>query len=316
MDWYLHPHSPATAARLRRQIAAYLSRHAADTSRVWAAEATIGELLGNAVDHTSDAVWVSLDWTGVKPVLTVQDLGPEFTFDPTLPDTTAERGRGLWMVSKMATNLEMTAKPGAGKRVSVTLPVPRAEEPSFDIRPREVNPLPSLQEAGPEGFGKEPFLRAIVVELALAVEEQHGPLSAQAAIARVGASIGSQMELEYRSTTSRREELTPSEVADCYIRLKAAIGGGFYVIDITDDRIVFGNTRCPFGAIVHSQPALCRMTSSVLGGIAARNLGETVVVLEERIAFNDPECRVVALLGPAAGATESGHRYGAPHPPG
>ena len=51
MDWYLHPPSPATAARLRRHITAYLHQHATDTSRMWAAEATIGELIGNAVDH-------------------------------------------------------------------------------------------------------------------------------------------------------------------------------------------------------------------------------------------------------------------------
>jgi hypothetical protein len=52
------------------------------------------------------------------------------------------------------------------------------------------------------------------------------------------------------------------------------------------------------------------MTSSVFGGIAARNHGDAVVLLDERIAVGDPECRITVLLGPAAaGRTPGGHRY-------
>ena len=42
------------------------------------------------------------------------------------------------------------------------------------------------------------------------------------------------------------------------------------------------------------------MTSSVFGGIAARNSDDgAAVVLEERIAVGDPGCRVVVHLRPA-----------------
>jgi hypothetical protein len=42
---------------------------------------------------------------------------------------------------------------------------------------------------------------------------------------------------------------------------------------------------------------LCRMTSSVSGGIAARNSPHGAgVLLEERIALGDPGCRVVVYL--------------------
>ncbi len=85
------------------------------------------------------------------------------------------------------------------------------------------------------------------------------------------------------------------------MRLKHAIDGGFSVVEVTDERIVLANTRCPFGDAVRRAPALCRMTSSVFGGIAARNSdGEAAVVLEERIAVGDPGCRVVVYLGASA----------------
>jgi hypothetical protein len=54
------------------------------------------------------------------------------------------------------------------------------------------------------------------------------------------------------------------------------------------------------------------MTSSVFGGIAARNSGEASVVLEERIAVGDPECRIVVTLGERAEGPAA-HHYGEEH---
>jgi hypothetical protein len=51
------------------------------------------------------------------------------------------------------------------------------------------------------------------------------------------------------------------------------------------------------------------MTSSVSGGIAARNAGSSAVTLEERIAVGDAQCRVVVHLGAAAAKAERAHRY-------
>jgi hypothetical protein len=71
------------------------------------------------------------------------------------------------------------------------------------------------------------------------------------------------------------------------------------VAEVTPDRVVLENTRCPFGESVRRAPALCRMTSCVLGGIAARHHPDGAsVLLEERIAVVDPGCRVVVHLGP------------------
>ena len=89
------------------------------------------------------------------------------------------------------------------------------------------------------------------------------------------------MEEEYPRARKITGQLTPEQISDLYVRLKAAIDGDFYVIDATDDRIVLGNRRCPFGDVVKRAPGLCRMTSSVFGGIAARSSGQAWVSLEE-----------------------------------
>jgi predicted ArsR family transcriptional regulator len=95
--------------------------------------------------------------------------------------------------------------------------------------------------------------------------------------------------------------------------LKQAIGGGFSVEEVSDDRIVLVNDRCPFGDAVRRAPALCRMTSSVFGGIAASNAEHgAVVVLEERIAIGDPGCRVHVLLDPTLEQSALGHYYRSP----
>jgi anti-sigma regulatory factor (Ser/Thr protein kinase) len=310
MDWLVEPATAEGASALRAELAAFLGRHAADADQVADAEVAIAELLANAVEHAGGSVWVSLDWTGSQPVLTVHDLGPSFTLDLSRPEITSVRGRGLWLVSQLAKDLDMVAKRGSGKRVQATLPVARLTETSFDPPRRRVNPLPAREEAGPDGFPRESFLRALVVELSRALADTHGPLASEESIARVGATVGGQMEDEYRHARAVTGRLTPEQIAECYLRLKSAIDGDFYPISISDDRIVLGNRRCPFGDTVRHAPALCRMTSSVFGGIAARNHGQAVVLLDERIAVGDPECRITVLLGPAAGdRTPSGHRY-------
>ncbi|MGZ6641578.1 MAG: methanogen output domain 1-containing protein [Solirubrobacteraceae bacterium] len=182
--------------------------------------------------------------------------------------------------------------------VSSVLPVRRRVPASHDPPRLYADALRSPEEADPDGtFGRESFLRALVVQLAQAVERQAGPDAAEAAVAQVGADVGGRMEDEYRRARAIVDELEPRQIADLYVRLKAAIGGDFYVIEADEGKIVLGNRACPFGDVVKRAPGLCRMTSSVFGGIAARNTGGAAVVLEERIAVGAPECRGVVWLG-------------------
>ncbi len=313
MDWFLSRGDLTGVSALRREFSDYAMRHAADGADVAGAVLTFTELVGNAVEHGNGPVWVSVDWLSSRPTLAVHDLGSGFEMaDISMPDPSQHRGRGLAIAADLAAGLEVAAKKGGGTVVEAELDLPRAVEADLDPPRRTVNVLPDMSEAGPDGFDRESFLRALVVQLAQVVERSEGPFAAESSVAQVGTDVGSQMEAEYRLATANAERhLDAAEMAEAYVRLKAAVGGDFYILEVTDDRIVLGNRRCPFGEAVQKSPALCRMTSSVFGGIAARNRGEATVVLEERIAVGDPECRVVVLLGPGHDVPH-GHRYLAP----
>lgn len=315
MDWYVDRGMPTALTELRREVKAQLARHSDATPDDLAdAELIAAELLANAVDHSQGPIWVSLEWSGPQPTLSVHDMGKLFTLPVAAPDVAQPRGRGLWMVSQLAPELSIAGR-RAGKTVAATLPVTRPVQRSVDLPRRTVNPLPRLEEANAEGgFGRESFLRALVVQLASAVEDQQGPDAAQRAVAQVAADIGGQMEHEYRQAMGMADRpLTVEEIAQCLVRLKAAIGGTFRVIEVAPERIVLVNSHCPFGPEVQHSPSLCRMTSAVFGGIAARNANHAAVSLDERIAIGDSGCRVVVHLGEAAKSAQQTHHYTAGH---
>jgi|GEM_PF-1135551 len=321
MDWYLHAGDAATSWALRQEIRAYLRRHAEPGSDVSDADLVVEELVSNAVRHAGGPVWVSLSWRELSPTMRVLDLGPGF--DPGLlgdvrtspverppedvpgsladvdPLLLAESGRGLFLVAHLADSLQAHAREARGMSVSVVLPVKKRLALSHDPPRHTVGALPLAEESAPDGtFGKESFLRALVVQLARTVEFQHGPDAAEAAVAQVGTDVGGRMEEEFRRAEEVVGRLTPQQVGECYVRLKHAIDGGFRVEHADEDKVVLSNDRCPFGAVVSAAPSLCRMTSSVFGGIAARSSpdGTAAVLLEERIAMGDPGCRVTVYL--------------------
>jgi anti-sigma regulatory factor (Ser/Thr protein kinase) len=317
LDWYLDGGDVAATVALRMEIRDYLHRHADPASDLDAAEVAVSELLTNLPRHAPGPAWVSLTWADESPLLEVRDLGPGFTPDVSeVPPIDRTGGRGLFLVSAFVRSLETAARRAGGTTIRVVLDVTRPPAESFDPAPSSGPLLPGLDEAlASGGFGKEAFLRALVVQLAQAVERNGGPALAEACVAQVAIDVGSQMEAEYRAATAIVDRLDPTQLADCFVRLKHAIDGGFYVIELTPDRIILGNTRCPFGDVVREAPALCRMTSAVFGGIAANSHGESAVILEERIAVGDPECRVVVHLGPAAEAPPAAHHYRGHRPP-
>jgi anti-sigma regulatory factor (Ser/Thr protein kinase) len=312
MDWYLHSAHRGVASQVRQELAAYLRRHGSPDSDFAGAELAGSELITNAVRHAPGPAWVHVDWSDPEPVLEVHDLGPGFELRTEMPtDPTAIGGRGLAITAQITEELERAAKRAGGSKVSARLPVRRPAQQSFDPPVSRRGTLPADDEARPDGsFGKESFLRALVVQLAQSLEARHGPAETQAIVAQVGMDVGSRMEEHYRRARDVVGELSPEQIADLYVRLKAAIDGDFYVVEVTPERIVLGNRACPFGDVVRKAPGLCRMTSSVFGGIAARNTGGASVVLEERIAVGDPECRVVVWLsGARRGQFAAAHDY-------
>ncbi len=322
MDWFLSGDDPAAVTLLRHEIRDHLLRHATPGSDVSDAELIVTELLANAIEHTTGHAWVELSWLQDRPVLVVRDLGASFQLPEVgeagavrVPDLDSDGGRGLFLVSQLAPALAVAARRGGGSEITAELPVRRDASRSIDPAPLRSDVLPHLDEATPSGgFAREVFLRALVVQLSQAVEDSAGPGVSEDVVARVGLAVGGQMEAEFRAARSIVDRLSPEQLAECFVRLKHAIDGGFWVIEMSEDRIVLGNTQCPFGDAVKMAPALCRMTSSVFGGIAARNEDHgAAVVLEERIAVGDPGCRVVVYLSdPPDDVARFAHRYSAP----
>ena len=317
VDWYLDGSDVAATVALRQEIRDYLGRHAEPDADLDSAEVAISELLSNLPRHAPGPAWASLTWSGPSPVLEVRDLGPGFEVDVSqLPPADQTGGRGLILASAFVRSLETAARRSGGTTVRAVLDVDRPPSPDYDPTLSPGTLLPDLSEALPGGgFGKESFLRALIVQLAQAVERTGGPALAEASVAQVAIDVGSQMEKEYRVATGVVERLDPDRLADCFVRLKHAIDGGFAVTELTEERIVLVNDRCPFGDVVRLAPALCRMTSAVFGGIAARSHGDASVTLEERIAVGDPGCRVVIELGPEQSSPAS-HRYRSHPQPG
>lgn len=312
MDWYLDGDDTASATALRQEIGDYLRRHADPSSDVEMAEVAASELLANVNRHAPGPAWVSLSWGGENPILEVRDVGPGLDLDTsTMPPVEETGGRGLFIASAFVRSLEAHARESGGTAMRAVLDVVRPPSQDHDPEPTAGVSLPDLDEALPTGgFDRESFLRALVVQLAQAIERNGGPAMAEASVAQVAIDVGSQMEAEFRRAEQIVERLDTDRLAECFLRLKHAIEGEFFVMELTDDRIVLGATRCPFGDVVQKAPALCRMTSAVFGGIAANNHGEASVRLEERIAVGDRQCRVVVELGPDSSAGEAAtHHY-------
>jgi len=143
VEWALEPADTAAVRRLRHQIMQTLRRIATPDADLSSAEIVVGELLTNALAHTSGQAWISLRWDGIHPLLSVADLGPGFaagkgsggaelidgnrTLVPRLPqDPLAEGGRGLYLVARLALDVAVAARATGGTVVSVTLDLQRA----------------------------------------------------------------------------------------------------------------------------------------------------------------------------------------------
>jgi DNA-binding NtrC family response regulator len=152
------------------------------------------------------------------------------------------------------------------------------------------------------------FLQTFVIELMDACEAA-GTTQAEQLIERIARSAGRFFEEAFRAEYALEQALDQERYADLIIGLKNKIGGNFSLVSSDARCIRVVNTRCPFGDGVKNTPKLCRMTSSVFGGIAARNFGYAKVVLEKRIALNHHGCEVAIYLDKEAGKGLEGIEY-------
>jgi predicted ArsR family transcriptional regulator len=162
---------------------------------------------------------------------------------------------------------------------------------------------------------RDVFFRRLLRDLSGTLEGVVGLEAAEGYISTVGGQIGHWINREYCSALDT-DQLDADAVSAVCIDLKKRIGGDFFLISADEDRMVFGNRRCPFGEMVIGRTSLCMMTSNVFGRITADNLGYARVELDETIAQGHPGCRVVVHLQPDPDAgPEAREYYQFPHSP-
>jgi predicted ArsR family transcriptional regulator len=150
-------------------------------------------------------------------------------------------------------------------------------------------------EALPIPLERDVFLRTLIRELSGTLQDVVGVKEASGFVSVVGQRVGDAINSQYREALGV-SNLSREQVADVLVDLKRRIQGDFFIVEESDEKIVFGNRACPFAEKVIGRPALCMMTSNVFGSIAAENLGYSKVELRETIATGAPSCRVVVYI--------------------
>ena len=128
-------------------------------------------------------------------------------------------------------------------------------------------------------------------------------------IEQLGLGASGCFEEAYRKANAIEGPLDHETYADLIVEIKNRIGGNFSRATSEPGVVRVTSTRCPFGDGVKNTPSLCQMTSSVFGGIAARNFGFAKIVLHQRIACNDRTCEVSVVTDPAIADRYQGDEY-------
>ena len=152
------------------------------------------------------------------------------------------------------------------------------------------------------------FLQTFVLELMHAFEQQ-GRGHSEELIEYIARTAGRFFEETYREERNITEPLDLDSYADLIVGLKNKIGGGFSLASSDRHCIKVVNRCCPFGEGVTHFPELCRMTSSVFGGIAARNFGYAKVEISKSIARKDEGCEVCVYIDTEAAKGRPGLEY-------
>lgn len=128
-------------------------------------------------------------------------------------------------------------------------------------------------------------------------------------IERLGLTASGCLEQACREQSGVKGALNQEQYVDLIVSLKNQIGGNFSRASSDANVVRVVNSSCPFGDAVREAPELCRMTSSVFGGIAARNFGYAKVELKKRIAVGDNQCEVLVYLDRQGAAAHEGDEY-------
>ena len=161
----------------------------------------------------------------------------------------------------------------------------------------------SLSQLSPVGF-----LQALLTQ-GLGEYEDRSDEAIRHQIATIAERAATCFESAYRADQALPEPLNLAGYADMITGIKNQIGGNFARASSPPGAVRVLNHRCPFGQTVTEAPALCQMTASVFGNIAARNFGWARVVLEKRIAVGHGHCSVAVYTDPEQAPDGVGQVY-------
>ncbi len=121
--WSYRTQNAAVALAQREHLLAVVRQHAGWTVDEVAAHVVFTELVGNVIRHAPGPIDITLECDGTSVLLNVGDKGPGFAFNAKLPENVlTEGGRGLFIVSRFATQVQVEKNDSAGARVVAKLP--------------------------------------------------------------------------------------------------------------------------------------------------------------------------------------------------
>lgn len=156
---------------------------------------------------------------------------------------------------------------------------------------------------------RESFAVELLCHLAGTLEDVVGLEEAAGFVSLVGQQVGEQLDAIIRTRLSI-DRIAPDDVVPLLVALARSVGAELEVESHGPDRLVLSSPTFPFGRHGVGRRALCMLTSSVLGSMAAQALGYAKVEWPRPIAHGAPGCRVLVHLRrtPAAEQAE-GHEY-------
>ncbi len=122
--WNLSLDDARAAIDARSHFVEFLNDVQSDADFINTAELVFGELLGNVVRHAPGPVEISVDLNDESLILHVIDSGPPLTAAKhrKLPeDVLSERGRGLFIVEQLASDVRIERLENRGNHISVTM---------------------------------------------------------------------------------------------------------------------------------------------------------------------------------------------------
>ncbi len=122
MHWSFDVTDQETASETKAEFLRELEVRGFSLEARQTAELVFGELIGNVYRYAPRWADITLDSSGEVPVLHVLDTGPGFAHAPRLPiNPMSERGRGLFIVSTMTREFNVTQRPRGGSHARAVL---------------------------------------------------------------------------------------------------------------------------------------------------------------------------------------------------